>query len=464
MKNLSRVALAVIATTSILSPVVVPTAAAQSLSDEPASTESPTADVLESSSSEASSTEAPSTEKVPSTQTRDTKNCPYRTSPPSAVDTSENPAPGSSSPAPLPVPSTPAGGPRMAGCDLVLPNGFTAPEHVSASAWALVDVKTGDVIAAKDPHGRYRPASVIKVLLALVSLDELKLDQKITATYDDAAIEGSRAGLVEGNEYTVQLLLQGLLMNSGNDCGNALVRALGGQQTALRKINDKAKSLGATDTRVGNPTGLDAPGQSTSAFDLALFYAAAFNNQKFVDLAGTKLVTMPGDQKNDIPDFEMSNDNQLLASGYEGALGGKTGYTDDARHTFVGVAERDGRRLAAIVLDTIVVEKRAWQQAAELLDEGFTTAQGTKVGSLKDLPEQKNNALDDAKENLRELFGGDEASEPTAEDATNAENASNSGSSLITKDGIVGVGVALAAIVLIGVVMRVVVSDRKRKR
>lgn len=466
MKNLSRVAAVTLAATTMFtaasaSPVTA-TVAAQSLNDEPLSTEAPV--VTPSASGFPGADEhADKDHKSPATTTRDTRNCPYRLTPPPPVDTSEEPAPGQVTPAPLSVPDKPVGGAKLASCEVAASDGFTVPADIAASSWAVIDVKTGDVIAAKDPHGRYRPASVIKVLLALVVLDELKLNQKIEATYDDAAIEGSRAGIVEGNEYTVQLLLQGLLMNSGNDCGSALIRALGGNEAALAKVNAKAKALGATDTRVGNPTGLDSPGQSTSAFDLGLFYAAAFNSKQFADLAATTLVTMPGNKEKDIPDFEMSNDNQLLASGYEGALGGKTGFTDDARHTFVGVAERDGRRLAAVVLDTTAVEKRAWQQAAELLDAGFSTRPGVAVGSLKDLPKPDDNALADAKNHLRDFFGGDEQ-KAGAETATNAENANSSSSSLLSRDGAIGVGVALAALALIGLAMRGLSGRKKRRR
>ena len=133
---------------------------------------------------------------------RDTRDCAYRTTPPPAVDSSEVPAPGSPTPDPLPVPATPAGGPRMADCDVVAARGFTAPEDVAASAWIVFDAGSGDVIAAKDPHGRYRPASIAKVLLALVAIDELPMDRTITVRHEDAAIEGSRPGILEGVDYT----------------------------------------------------------------------------------------------------------------------------------------------------------------------------------------------------------------------------------------------------------------------
>ena len=314
---------------------------------------------------------------------RDTGNCEFRENTPPAVNTSEVPAPGAATPTPLPVPEHPAGGPRMAECDVVATDDFEVPEDVAASSWLVFDTVTGDVIAAKDPHGRYRPASIIKVLVALVALDELELDEDIRVTEEDANIEGSRAGLVGDKDYSVETLLLGLIMSSGNDCASALTRALGGEEEVLRKVNEKARELGATDTRVATTSGLDGPGQSTSAFDMGLFYAEAFNDPEYRRLSATRLHDMPGDEDNGIEGFTMSNDNQLLASGFEGALGGKTGFTDLSRHTFVGVAERDGRRLGVIILDTTVEEgHRAWQQAAMLLEAGFGTPEGTEVGNL----------------------------------------------------------------------------------
>lgn len=310
---------------------------------------------------------------------RDTSGCPHRSTPPKAVTTSEAPAPDGA-PAPLPVPADPVGGPRMAGCGVIAGEGFAVPAELDASAWAVVDLGEGTILAAKDPHGRYRPASVIKVLLAQVALRELDLDRTVTATAADEAAEGSRAGLVAGVDYPVRQLLLGLLMNSGNDCGRALERTLGGSAAALDKVNALAAELGATDTRVRDVTGLDAAGQSTSAVDLALFLRAGFADDRYRELSATRLTEMPGDGA-DLPGFTMSNDNQLLASGFDGALGGKTGYTDDARHTFAGVAERGGRRLGVVLLDSPATEARPWQQAAALLEAGFAAPEA-RVGDL----------------------------------------------------------------------------------
>lgn len=302
--------------------------------------------------------------------------CPYRVTTPPAVDASEVPKPGDPTPGPLPVPAKPLGGDALGGCGLITaPDTAPVPGDVSAEAWLLADLDTGDVIAAKDPHGRHRPASIIKVLTAMQSIQELPINRVVTGSEGDENAEGSSVGVKNGERYTVNDLLHGLLMVSGNDAAHALAVQLGGMDTALQKINNLARKLGARDTRAATPSGLDGPGMSTSAYDIGLFYRFAWQNDTFTKIVGT--------QKYQWPTYELENDNKLL-SNYPGALGGKTGFTDDAGQTFVGAAERDGRRLVAVLLKGSRVPIAPWEQAARLLDYGFATPPGTKIGTLID--------------------------------------------------------------------------------
>ena len=313
----------------------------------------------------------------------DTGSCPYKVSTPPAVDSSEVPTAGDP-PVPLPVPAKPVGGDALAGCGIVAAPGTPpVPNDVSAEAWLVADLDSGDVIAAKDPHGRHRPASIIKVLTAMQAINELNLNKTVPGTADDAAAEGTKVGIDAGGTYTVNQLLHGLLMHSGNDAAHALAAQLGGMQTALQKVNVLAGKLGGRDTRVATPSGLDGPGMSTSAYDIGLFYRYAWQNPTFSDIVATRTFDFPGrgPGQGDHPGYQLENDNQLLYN-YPGALGGKTGYTDDAGQTFVGAANRDGRRLVAVLLHGTRQPIAPWQQAAHLLDYGFATAPGTKVGAL----------------------------------------------------------------------------------
>jgi serine-type D-Ala-D-Ala carboxypeptidase (penicillin-binding protein 5/6) len=308
---------------------------------------------------------------------RDT--CPYKVSTPRAVDTSEVPQAGDP-PLPLPVPTSPIGGNALGGCGVIAAADTPpVPNDISAEAWVVADLDSGAIIATRDPHGRHRPASVIKVLVAMASLNELNLNKAVNGSPDDAAAEGTKVGVAPGGSYTVNQLLHGLLMHSGNDAAHSLALQLGGMQVALEKINMLAAKLGGRDTRAATPSGLDGPGMSTSAYDIGLFYRYAWQNPTFADIVNTRTFDFPGHA--DHPGYQLENDNQLLYH-YPGALGGKTGYTDDAGQTFVGAANRDGRRLMAVLLHGTRQPIAPWQQAAHLLDYGFATAPGTRVGTL----------------------------------------------------------------------------------
>ncbi|MBP2453779.1 D-alanyl-D-alanine carboxypeptidase (penicillin-binding protein 5/6) [Mycolicibacterium lutetiense] len=308
--------------------------------------------------------------------------CPYKVTTPPAVDASEVPKPGEVAPGPLPVPTKTIGGAALSGCGVITaPDTAPLPNDVSAEAWLVADLDSGDIIAARDPHGRHRPASIIKVLVATAALNELNLNKLVAGTQEDANSEGTRVGVGPGGQYTVNDLLHGLLMHSGNDAAHALAAQLGGMDPALQKLNILAGKLGGRDTRAATPSGLDGPGMSTSAYDIGLFYRYAWQHPAFADIVSTQTYDFPGRDGN--PSYPVENDNRLLYN-YPGALGGKTGYTDDAGQTFVGAAERDGRRLVAILMKGTRVPIAPWEQAAHLLDYGFATAPGTKVGTLVD--------------------------------------------------------------------------------
>lgn len=308
----------------------------------------------------------------------DANTCPYRVTTPPAVDSSEVPEFGDP-PAPLPVPAKPLGGDALRGCGIITAPGTPpVPGDISAEAWLVADLDTGDVIAARDPHGRHRPASIVKVLTAMQAIRDLPLHKVIAGTAEDAAQEGTKVGIGEGGFYSVNDLLHGLLMYSGNDTAYALAMQMGGMDAALNKLNVLARKLGARDTRVATPSGLDGPGMSTSAYDMGLFYRYAWQNPIFTDIVATQSFSFPGRGGAGYP---IENDNKLLDN-YPGAIGGKTGYTDDARQTFVGAADRDGRRLVAVLLRGTRQPIAPWEQAARLLDYGYATEPGTKVGTL----------------------------------------------------------------------------------
>lgn len=283
--------------------------------------------------------------------------------------------------APLPVPPDPVGGPALKGCGDILPQGVATPS-VAAAAWVLADLDTGAVLAAHAPHARHRPASALKILTALVALRRLNPDLIVEGTADDLRIEGSKAGIGPGGRYTVRQLLAGLLLSSGNDAAAALSRAVGGEAGMLAAMQATARELGALDTRPATPSGLDGPGMSSSAYDLALLFRVAAREPLFLATLDAEGIDFPG--YGDRPGFRLSNESVFRAR-YPGALGGKTGFTDAARHTLVAAAQRDGRRLVVALLGGEQQPEPMWRQAAALLDLGFALPAGTPpVGVLVD--------------------------------------------------------------------------------
>jgi D-alanyl-D-alanine carboxypeptidase (penicillin-binding protein 5/6) len=257
----------------------------------------------------------------------------------------------------------------MAECGLVTPDGaLNPPEGNTAASWLVQDLDTGAVVAAKDPHARQRPASLIKTLLALVVVTELNPQQVIVATKEDAEQECTCVGLAAGGQYSIDQLLHGLLMHSGNDVAHAFATALGGADSAVAKMNALAVRIGALDTRAATPSGLDGPGMSTSAYDLSLIFHYAMKQPEFAKVVSTKNFEIP--PTGGKPAIPIYNDNKLLGV-YPGFLGGKTGFTDDARHTYVGAAQRKGKRLAVVMLRAEQKPTKVVDQAAKLLDYGF---------------------------------------------------------------------------------------------
>jgi D-alanyl-D-alanine carboxypeptidase (penicillin-binding protein 5/6) len=280
------------------------------------------------------------------------------------------------------------GGPALATAGLAIPPGAPDPpgEELSATSWLVADLDTGDVLGGCGPHEYGIPASTLKLLLAAALLPELDPDEKVEIIREDLDIEpgSSAVGLLVGGEYSIEKLWLGLLLNSGNDAANVLARVGGGEDGlagGLRAMNDEARRLGAFQTHAATPSGLDGPGQFTSAYDLALITRRLFDREDFRRYIATERTNIPAQRELDTPGFQIQNQNDLLTN-YPGALGGKTGFTDLARHSFVGAAERDGRRLVVSLLGAESQPVRSWQQAAALLDWGFSLPPGAAVGRL----------------------------------------------------------------------------------
>lgn len=288
--------------------------------------------------------------------------------------------PGAAAGTPTGEPILPVDG--LEGPGVVVDPTSPPPPAVTAGSWVVADLDSGDVLAASNAHTPLSPASTIKLLTLLALAPDLPPETVYTATDADAAIDGSKVGLVPGSAYTVPDLLHGLMLASGNDAANALATLSGGMPVATTRMQDLADDLGATDTVVRNTSGLDAPGQVSSAYDLALFGRAVLERPELAELVTTTRYAFPGEGATHGPErprFEIANHNRLLTR-YEGALGLKNGYTDAARGSFVAGVQRDGRRY---VVALMAAEGITWQLSRELLDWAVAGGgDGAPVGSL----------------------------------------------------------------------------------
>src|SRR3954470_19266224 len=274
------------------------------------------------------------------------------------------------------------GGPDLDTRGLVVAGGAPPlPDGLAAAGWLVADAGTGDVLAARDPHGRYYPASTLKTLTLLTLVPLLDPARVVVGTAEDENMEGSRVGLVQGGQYPVSLLFQALILQSGNDAANALARAAGGVDVTVAAMNETARSIGAFDTVAGTPSGLDVAGQSSSPYDLALIFRALVSDPATAAVLATPTAQMPPVQGRN-PGFQIQSQNPLRTT-YPGDLGSKTGFTDAARHTFVTAAERNGRRLVVSIMATENRPLPAPVQAVKLLDWGFSVPAGAHgVGTL----------------------------------------------------------------------------------
>jgi D-alanyl-D-alanine carboxypeptidase (penicillin-binding protein 5/6) len=275
---------------------------------------------------------------------------------------------GPSGPPPTPVP--PNGSPSPFPQSLSTPADPTDRPHPDVSSALLIDMSEGQVLFAKAPEVPRPIASLTKVMTALLALERRDLDDRVVVSRDAVFAEGdfgasSTLGLRAGEHRTVRELLYALLLQSANDAAVALAIDVSGSQKAFVGAMDRrAKELGMRSTEFFSPNGLDDRGRS-SARDLATLMQAAYDTPGFARIVSTRFATIPAPPH--VKPRHIQNRNALLWL-YPDAIGAKTGSTAGAGNCLIGVAERDGRRLMAIVLGS---PSEAFSEAATLLDYGF---------------------------------------------------------------------------------------------
>ena len=231
---------------------------------------------------------------------------------------------------------------------------------ISAQKAILLDAETGCVLYEKDADSRSLIASTTKIMTALLICEHCNVLDRMKIPKEAVGIEGSSMYLQEGEVLSLQELLYGLMLRSGNDAAVALAIYCGGTVEGFAAMmNDKARQLGLTGTHFENPNGLDSPGHYSTARDLAVLTAYAMKNPIFYQTVSTKTVR--------VGNRTMQNHNKLLWR-VEGADGVKTGYTKAAGRILVSSATRDGRRLICVTIN----DGNDWADHSALLEKGFS--------------------------------------------------------------------------------------------
>jgi serine-type D-Ala-D-Ala carboxypeptidase (penicillin-binding protein 5/6) len=249
--------------------------------------------------------------------------------------------------------------------------------RVPASAYVIADAKTGQVLAAKDAHGLFPPASTLKMLTAITLIPRLNPNATVLATKQAADTEEYDVGLLAGHRYKVSDLFNALLLISANDAAVALTQATGSLAKGMAMINAEAHHLQAYDVVAKQPNGLPAAGQVTSAYDQALIARQALAMPAFMKYDSTLAAEFPITPKRSVP---LVNQNSLLTR-YRGGVGGKIGWTEAAEATYIGMARRNGTTLIVTVLHCTSL--REITSAEKLLNWGF--AMDGKVRAVGEL-------------------------------------------------------------------------------
>ncbi|OAT85885.1 D-alanyl-D-alanine carboxypeptidase family protein [Desulfotomaculum copahuensis] len=245
---------------------------------------------------------------------------------------------------------------------------IAAAPSVTAAAAVLMDAATGQVLWAKNARQPRPPASTTKIMTALLALEGGKLDRVVTVGPHAASVGESSMHLFAGEKLTLEQLLYGALLRSGNDACVAIAEHIAGSEgNFVLLMNQKARELGALNTHFCNPNGLPAQGHLSSAYDLALLTRYAFQNPAFNRIVSTRTKDLGGR-------YYFNNTNHLLWS-YQGADGVKTGTTNAAGKCLVASATREGRRLITVVLHS----DDRYADTMDLLDYGFARFKNVKA-------------------------------------------------------------------------------------
>lgn len=261
-----------------------------------------------------------------------------------------------------------------------------APKSLSCSSAIVMELSTGSVLYSKNIHARHFPASITKIMTAMLTLENCSLSETVTFTAEEAQLEyGSSSCYSEpGETFSIEQLLYGIMLQSANEmCVAAADHVSGTVEDFVGLMNDRVASLGLKDTHFMNPNGLHDDKHYTSAYDMACIARAAWKNPTFQKITGTKTYTMSATNKRKAKEIlggQLLNHHQMLNGykypkyEYQYCVGGKTGFTSLALSTLVTYAEKDGMQLVAVIMkarDPKQGEPNEYTDTTRILDFAF---------------------------------------------------------------------------------------------
>jgi serine-type D-Ala-D-Ala carboxypeptidase (penicillin-binding protein 5/6) len=225
------------------------------------------------------------------------------------------------------------------------------PPVVSASAWIIYDETTDMVLGSWDADNARPMASITKIMTVLLALENGSLSDQVIISEEAAGTGGQEIGLVAGETVSLAALVRAAMIRSGNDAAAAIAEHIGGSVDGfVQMMNDRAAELGMENTHFTNPHGLDMAGHYSSPQDMLIVARQAMSIPEFVEIARARMMVFP-DTPTGTP-RSAANTNRILNS-YDGSIGIKTGETPNAGLTYVGAAERNGRRLFVVVFNSV---------------------------------------------------------------------------------------------------------------
>ena len=248
-----------------------------------------------------------------------------------------------------------------------------AQPNITGESAILVEAETGKILWGKNEREQRAPASITKLVTALVAIEKGDLEAEVTVSQNAVNTIGSRAWLREGEIKTLENLLYAIMLDSGNDAAIAIAEHIGGTvDNFVEMMNQTARELGAYSSNFTNPTGLSSQGHYSTAYDIALIMKAVLENPILKEMVGTEIREWNSLDRQS----NLANTNQLLRL-YEGTLGGKTGYTTEAGSCLVNAVARDGMVLISVVLGSN--SQNIWSDSTRILDFGYNNFHRMKL-------------------------------------------------------------------------------------